>query len=110
VRHHTVLRAGAHAFEVPKAHQVFRRFDASETSVEAQRVDQAFHLQNGRQVAKQEAARFKRIPSAFDYMPRLWKIENDAVDIRFAEVQSYVAEFHCPVRRRPEVPRDIFLR
>jgi hypothetical protein len=39
VSDHAMLRAGAHAFEMPKAHQGFHRLDTSKPLIVAQRVD-----------------------------------------------------------------------
>jgi hypothetical protein len=39
VSDHTVLRASAHAFEMPKAHESFHRLDAGKPLIVAQRID-----------------------------------------------------------------------
>jgi len=110
MRHHAMLRACACTLEVPETHQIFRGFNASKAFVDSERIDQAFYLQHGRQVAEQETARSKSIPSPLNYMPRLGKVENDAVDIVFDENLGNIAGFYGPIGRRPEIARDILLR
>jgi hypothetical protein len=42
--HHAVLRSGAHPLDMPKAHQSLHCFDASESLVVPERINQSFDL------------------------------------------------------------------
>jgi hypothetical protein len=70
VRHHAVLRSNAHPFDVPETHERLHGFDASESLVSSERINQAFYLKHSRQVAKQNTARAKSPPGCFDDLPR----------------------------------------
>jgi hypothetical protein len=62
VGYHAVLRAGAHPFDVPKAHQRLHGLDASKSLVVSERVNQAFYLKHRRQIAEQYSARPESLP------------------------------------------------
>ena len=57
-----MLRAGAHPFDMPKAHQGLQGFDASKSLVVSERINQAFYLKHGRQIAEQYSARPESLP------------------------------------------------
>src|ERR1044071_1940462 len=52
VRHHAVLRAHAHLFDVPVAEEGLERLDRGEAAVRAERIDERLHLDHRRQVAE----------------------------------------------------------
>ena len=111
MRDHAMLRPGAHAFKMPKAHQGFRwsRCKQSAYRRAARRRDFSLVRPSVDSRAEMPPGRKAR-PGAFDHLPRFGQIENDSIDVVLSEIGGDIAEFHRPVRRRPEISRHIFLR
>ena len=103
-----MIGAGAGLGEVPRTLQQLERLRHVPALVAGEAHHQLVHLQDGRQIGGEDAARPQHISSGFEQLPWLRDVRNDAVHLIVAQaVRVGVAEDDAVVRCVRRQVRDV---